>query len=108
VCEKGEDFFKDFDVVCATCCEKDQLLRINEICHKNDILFFAGDVFGFYGTVFADLNTHEYAEYAFRFFPIILITKFSILGRLRKCSRKPWMARQLQRKLKLMKQKLKQ
>ncbi|ELT93541.1 hypothetical protein CAPTEDRAFT_156595 [Capitella teleta] len=61
VADKEDAFFTDFDVVCATCCEKQQLQRLNEICHKSDILFFAGDVFGFYGAMFSDLNTHEYA-----------------------------------------------
>ena len=62
--DKADDFFCNFDVVCATCCNEEELLRINDLCHKNMILFFAGDVFGFYGYMFADLNEHEYAEWA--------------------------------------------
>ena len=63
VSTKPDDYFTKFDVVCATCCSKQQLLRINSICHKNKIKFFAADVFGFYGYMFADLgDNHEYAE----------------------------------------------
>lgn len=62
VAEKQEEFFTKFDVVCATCCSEEQLLQINDVCHKNNIMFFAGDVFGFYGYMFTDLNEHEYAE----------------------------------------------
>jgi len=60
--KKSEEFFRAFDVICATCCEEKELIRINEICAKNKIMFFAGDVFGYYGYMFADLNEHEYAE----------------------------------------------
>ena len=60
--DKSDDFFANFRVICATCCTKTQLLRINKISHDNDIMFFAGDVFGFYGFMFADLNEHHYAE----------------------------------------------
>ena len=62
VAKKPDDFFLNFNIVCATCCSRTQLLRINEICHKNKIKFYAGDVFGFYGYMFADLIKHEYAE----------------------------------------------
>ncbi|XP_013400398.1 SUMO-activating enzyme subunit 1 isoform X1 [Lingula anatina] len=62
IAEKDETFFQNFDVVCATNLIKDQLLRINSICHENKIKFFAGDVFGYHGFMFADLNEHEYAE----------------------------------------------
>ena len=44
---KSDDFFTEFSVICATCCTKAQLLRINKISHENNIMFFAGDVFGF-------------------------------------------------------------
>lgn len=60
--EKADDFFTKFDVVCATCCKQTTLLRINKICSDHNIKFFGGDVFGFYGFMFADLGEHEYAE----------------------------------------------
>lgn len=59
---KSEEFFLDFDVVCATGCSQEEIIRINDICHRHCIMFYAGDVFGFYGYMFADLNEHEYAE----------------------------------------------
>ncbi|KAK2174456.1 hypothetical protein NP493_801g02066 [Ridgeia piscesae] len=62
VADKPDDFFRSFDVICATCCSEQQLLRINDLCRANGSLFFAGDVFGYYGYMFADLNQHEFAE----------------------------------------------
>lgn len=62
VAEKDEEYFCGFDVICATGCPPQQLQRLNNICHRHSILFFAGDVFGFYGSLFSDLNAHEYAE----------------------------------------------
>merc|ERR1712029_1116895 len=56
------DYFKKFDVVIATNCCKEELLRINSICRAENILFYAGDIFGFYGFSFMDLVAHEYVE----------------------------------------------
>ncbi|KAK3600913.1 hypothetical protein CHS0354_013293 [Potamilus streckersoni] len=60
--DKPDDYFLNYDVVCATCCTQTHLKRIDEICAAHKIKFFAGDVFGFYGYMFADLGFHEYAE----------------------------------------------
>jgi len=60
--EKTAEFFKQFDVVIATTCDKDELIRINSICRAENILFYAGDVFGFYGFSFMDLISHNYVE----------------------------------------------
>ncbi|XP_047497045.1 SUMO-activating enzyme subunit 1-like isoform X2 [Penaeus chinensis] len=60
--KKTDEFFKQFDVVCAMRCSKEQLLRISNICHQNKILFFGGDVFGMIGYMFADLQEHQYVE----------------------------------------------
>ena len=59
---KPDEFFKNYDIVCATCCTAEQLLRINGICHTAGVRFYCGDVFGYYGYMFADLGKHEYAE----------------------------------------------
>uniref|UniRef100_A0A8U8AYT7 THIF-type NAD/FAD binding fold domain-containing protein n=1 Tax=Geospiza parvula TaxID=87175 RepID=A0A8U8AYT7_GEOPR len=48
--------------VCLTCCSKESMVRINQICHKNGIKFFTGDVFGYHGYMFADLGQHEFVE----------------------------------------------
>jgi len=60
--DKDAEFFKKFDVVVATNCNKEELLRINSICRSEKILFYAGDIFGFYGFSFMDLVSHEYVE----------------------------------------------
>ncbi|XP_064623200.1 SUMO-activating enzyme subunit 1-like [Lineus longissimus] len=60
---KADEYFEQFHVICATCCSEETLLRLNRITHRSNILFFAGQVFGFYGFAFTDLNDqHEYAE----------------------------------------------
>ena len=60
--DKNEEFFKGFDVVVATNSTKDELVRINSICRAEKTLFYAGDIFGFYGFSFMDLVSHEYVE----------------------------------------------
>lgn len=60
--DKTDEFFTQFDVVCVSRCQREQLIRINNICHQNKILFFAGDVFGMFGYMFIDLQEHQYVE----------------------------------------------
>ncbi|KAH3844301.1 SUMO-activating enzyme subunit 1-like [Dreissena polymorpha] len=60
--EKPEVYFTNFDVVCVLCCKPSEQMRINQICADNNIKFFSGDVFGYYGYMFSDLGFHEYAE----------------------------------------------
>lgn len=62
IADKTSDFFTQFDVVCVMRCRQQELIRINEICHQNKTLFFAGDVFGMFGYMFADLQKHQYIE----------------------------------------------
>ncbi|XP_032939864.1 SUMO-activating enzyme subunit 1 [Catharus ustulatus] len=59
---KPHEFFRQFDAVCLTCCSRESMVRINQICHKNGIKFFTGDVFGYHGYMFADLGEHEFVE----------------------------------------------
>uniref|UniRef100_A0A8D0H7X7 SUMO-activating enzyme subunit 1 n=1 Tax=Sphenodon punctatus TaxID=8508 RepID=A0A8D0H7X7_SPHPU len=59
---KAEDFFTQFDAVCLTCCSRDVILKVDQICHKNSIKFFTGDVFGYHGYMFANLGEHEFVE----------------------------------------------
>uniref|UniRef100_A0A2I3HIK7 THIF-type NAD/FAD binding fold domain-containing protein n=1 Tax=Nomascus leucogenys TaxID=61853 RepID=A0A2I3HIK7_NOMLE len=35
---------------------------VDQICHKNSIKFFTGDVFGYHGYTFANLGEHEFVE----------------------------------------------
>eukprot|EP00088_Acartia_fossae_P045161 TRINITY_DN4839_c0_g1_i1.p1 TRINITY_DN4839_c0_g1~~TRINITY_DN4839_c0_g1_i1.p1 ORF type:complete len:351 (-),score=113.11 TRINITY_DN4839_c0_g1_i1:315-1367(-) len=60
--EKDTEFFKQFDIVIATNCPKDELVRINSICRAENVKFYAGDIMGFYGYSFMDLIQHEYVE----------------------------------------------
>jgi len=60
---KPDEYFTQFDVVCATNCTITQLKRINRVCRNHKVKFFAGDVWGALGYTFADLLEHEFAEY---------------------------------------------
>ena len=60
--DKDAELFKKFDIVVATNYPKDELVRINSICRKEKVLFYAGNVFGFFGFSFMDLISHEYVE----------------------------------------------
>ncbi|CAH2314006.1 SUMO-activating enzyme subunit 1 isoform X1 [Pelobates cultripes] len=60
--DKSVDFFTQFDAVCLTCCPRDLLVKVDQICHKHSIKFFTGDVFGYHGYMFADLGEHEFVE----------------------------------------------
>jgi len=60
--DKEADYFKQFDVVIATNCDQEELIRINSTCRAEKILFYAGDIFGFYGFSFMDLVSHEYVQ----------------------------------------------
>ncbi|XP_037090598.1 SUMO-activating enzyme subunit 1-like [Pollicipes pollicipes] len=51
-----------YDVVVATGCPDAELERLNALCRRCGLLFFAGDVYGFYGFMFADLGLHEFVE----------------------------------------------
>ncbi|XP_030855037.1 SUMO-activating enzyme subunit 1-like [Strongylocentrotus purpuratus] len=62
VCDKPQEFFKQFDIVCVTSSSVQTMMHVNQICHENDIKFFAGDIYGFYGFSFTDLNEHSFVE----------------------------------------------
>lgn len=57
-----DSYFKKFNTICATQCTITQIKRLNDICRKNDIKFFVGDVWGLFGYTFADLGRHEFVE----------------------------------------------
>lgn len=48
--------------VCLTCCSRDVMVKVDQICHKNSIKFFTGDIFGYHGYMFANLGEHEFVE----------------------------------------------
>uniref|UniRef100_UPI00398E904B SUMO-activating enzyme subunit 1 n=1 Tax=Pristiophorus japonicus TaxID=55135 RepID=UPI00398E904B len=60
--DKPHEFFAQFDAVCLTCCPRDVMVRIDQFCRTRNIKFFAGDVFGYHGYMFADLGEHEFVE----------------------------------------------
>ncbi|KAF6028352.1 SAE1 [Bugula neritina] len=60
--DKDAEFFKQFHIVCMSSVDITLLTRVNDICREHKVKFFCGSVFGFYGFMFSDLGTHEYAE----------------------------------------------
>jgi len=60
--DKPDEYFGQFNVVCAMRCTITQLKRINRACNNQNVKFFAGDVWGLFGYVFVDLREHEYVE----------------------------------------------
>jgi ubiquitin-activating enzyme E1 len=61
--ELTEDFLKKFKVVCLTNNKSaTEMLRINEICHRNEVLFIAGDTLGVFGFVFNDFGVGPEVE----------------------------------------------
>ncbi|KAG8755709.1 hypothetical protein FRC11_005855, partial [Ceratobasidium sp. 423] len=50
----------DVDLVCATDCQKDEMLRLNDACRRAKKAFYAGGSYGLLGFVFADLIEHEH------------------------------------------------
>ncbi|EPY76729.1 SUMO-activating enzyme subunit 1 [Camelus ferus] len=52
----------DHEQVCLTCCSRDVIVKVDQICYKNSIKFFTGDVFGYHGYTFANLGEHEFVE----------------------------------------------
>jgi ubiquitin-like 1-activating enzyme E1 A len=59
---KDSSFYKEFDVVCVTGKSLDLLIKVNNICRKNNIKFYAADVHGIFGYIFCDLINHKYIE----------------------------------------------
>ncbi|KAK7873100.1 hypothetical protein R5R35_006333 [Gryllus longicercus] len=60
--DKPDSFFGNFDVVCATECTTAQFLHLDNVCRENNIKFFCGDVYGFFGYIFLDLQIQEFME----------------------------------------------
>ncbi|RKO82838.1 hypothetical protein BDK51DRAFT_23854, partial [Blyttiomyces helicus] len=51
-----DEFFRTFDIVCVSGCDRDAIIRINTICQKHGIKFWAAGVAGFLGYLFCDLG----------------------------------------------------
>lgn len=61
--DKADDFFLQFDAVCLTGCSRDLMVRVDQLCSKNNIKVFCGDVHGYYGYMFCNLGQeYSYVE----------------------------------------------
>ncbi|CAJ1064834.1 SUMO-activating enzyme subunit 1 [Xyrichtys novacula] len=61
--DKPDEFFLQFDAVCLTCCSRDLMVRVDQLCSRNNIKVFCGDVYGYYGYMFCNLGEeHNYVE----------------------------------------------
>jgi molybdopterin/thiamine biosynthesis adenylyltransferase len=60
--DKPDEFFVPWDVIIASGLNTKQYNRIDELCRANSVKFFSGDVFGMFGYMFSDLQSHEYVE----------------------------------------------
>lgn len=60
--DKPQEFLTQYDAVCLTCCPRDVMVRTDHFCRTHNIKFFAGDIFGYHGYMFADLGEHEFVE----------------------------------------------
>ncbi|ORX86814.1 SUMO-1 activating enzyme E1 N subunit [Anaeromyces robustus] len=59
---KDTSFYNEFDVVCVTGKPLESLIKINNICRKNNVKFYSADVHGIFGYIFCDLINHKYIE----------------------------------------------
>lgn len=62
VADKGEEFFKKFDVVLILEASNAEQIRINNFCRANKVKFYAADMWGSFGFSFVDLQEHEFVE----------------------------------------------
>uniref|UniRef100_T1JJP0 SUMO-activating enzyme subunit 1 n=1 Tax=Strigamia maritima TaxID=126957 RepID=T1JJP0_STRMM len=60
--QKADGFLLNFDVVIMTNSRKEEMIRVDSFCRKNNLKFFAGDVFGFFGYSFEDLHNYTFVE----------------------------------------------
>jgi len=62
VSNKPETFYEKFDIVCLLGYPRELQIKVNEICHRNNIKFLSASNFGYYGYMFSDLGKHCYVE----------------------------------------------
>lgn len=62
ITDKPESFFQGFDIVCLIGLPRETQVKVDEICHRNNIKFLCGSVHGYYGYMFSDLGNHTYVE----------------------------------------------
>ncbi|KFB35974.1 hypothetical protein ZHAS_00002958 [Anopheles sinensis] len=72
---KPDEFFKEFDIVCIIGAPTAEYVRVDNVCREGNVKFFACDVWGMYGTFFADLQEHEFVEDVYKHKVIAKATK---------------------------------
>ncbi|KAH9480515.1 SUMO-activating enzyme subunit 1 [Psilocybe cubensis] len=58
--ERLESLVKDVDLVCVADWDRDNLIKLNELCRKHSKPFYAGGTYGLNGYIFCDLLSHDY------------------------------------------------
>lgn len=58
--EKSEEYFAQFDLVVACDLDLGEIIRINGACRKAKRAFYAAEIPGMSGYIFADLITHDF------------------------------------------------
>lgn len=59
---KDESFYKTFTIIVCTGLNKEEVIYLANICHKDKIKLICGDVFGLFGCALIDLQHHEFYE----------------------------------------------
>ncbi|KAF9106364.1 SUMO-activating enzyme subunit 1 [Mortierella sp. AM989] len=62
IAQKPDSFFTEFNIVCLTGCNPEQMIRIDNACRAGKTGLYIAGVHGFFGYIFCDLNHHEYRE----------------------------------------------
>ncbi|KAF9966837.1 hypothetical protein BGZ70_001058 [Mortierella alpina] len=62
IAKKTDSYFTQFNIVCLTGVNPDQLLRIDNACRGSKTGLYAARTHGFFGYIFCDLTHHEYRE----------------------------------------------
>ncbi|KAJ3308355.1 hypothetical protein HDV04_003915 [Boothiomyces sp. JEL0838] len=57
---KNEEFYDGYDIVVLTSGNPAQITKINDICHKKGIKFWAASNMGLHSFIFADLISHDF------------------------------------------------
>lgn len=60
--DKGDTFFKEFDVVVILEASQAEQIRINNICRVSNVKYYATDMWGMFGFSFIDLQDHDFVE----------------------------------------------
>lgn len=58
--DKSASFYGNFDLICLSHANLDDIIWLNEICRSNDTKFYCADVFGDLGWLFCDVGIHKY------------------------------------------------